>query len=99
MEWTRSNARTTWTTKNCRQPGAPAIATLRGVVRKQVETGGNEIDKLKLSDRSHSHQRRATSCANDRAFGNGCVDNSFFTKLVEQPVSNFERAAISANIL
>src|SRR6185369_3890258 len=55
VEWTRANARTAWTTKDCRQSRAPAITTLRSVVGQQIEAGGNEIDKLKLSDRSHSH--------------------------------------------
>src|ERR1041385_5592952 len=99
MEWARSYARTTWTTKDCRQSGAPAISTLGSVVRKQIEPGGNEIDKLKLSDRPHAHQRRATRCTDDRAFRDWRVDHTFFAKLIEQPVSNFERATINPDVL
>src|SRR5215213_7823710 len=99
MEWTRSHTRAAWTTKHRRQSSAPAITTLRSVVRKQVESSGNKIYKLKLGNGTHTHQRRATRRTNDRAFGDRRVDHSFFTKLIKQSISNFERAAICADVL
>src|SRR5215208_201562 len=98
MEWTRAHARTTWTTKNRRYGGAPAVTTLRSVISKQIEAGGNKVDELKLCNRAHSHQRGATCCSNNRAFGNWSVDHTFFAKLVDQAVSDFERAAVCADV-
>src|SRR6185436_12515715 len=99
MEWTRADTRSAWTTKHSRQSRTPAITTLRRVVRQQIEAGGNEIDKLKLSHRPHAHQRRATRCSHDRALRDRRVDHSFFAKLVEQSICNLERAAIRADVL
>src|SRR6185369_15105850 len=51
MKRPRTYSRSAWTTKHRRNAGAPAISTLRRVVCQQIEARGNEIDKLKLSDR------------------------------------------------
>src|ERR1044072_4738378 len=99
MKWTRAHARSAWTTKDGRQSGAPAITTLRRVVRQQIKAGGNEIDKLKLCNRPHSHQRRATRCPNDRTFRDRRIDNSFLAKLVDQAIWNLERPALRADVL
>src|SRR6185369_12890548 len=98
MKWTRANTRTAWTTKHSRQSRAPAITTLCRVVRQQIEAGGNEIDKLKLSHRAHAHQRRATCRSDNRAFGDRRVNNSFFAELVKQTIGDLERAAIRADV-
>src|SRR6185369_10205605 len=98
MKRPRTYSRSAWTTKHRRNAGAPAISTLRRVVCQQIEARGNEIDKLKLSDRSHAHQRCATRCADDRAFRDRRVDHAFLAKLIDQSVSDFERAAIRADV-
>src|SRR6185436_18501899 len=99
MEWTGTHTRAAWSTKYSRQSSAPAVTTLRRVVRQQIEARGNEIDKLKLCDRPHAHQRCATRCPDDRAFRDRRVNHSFFAKLVEQSIGNLERAAIHADVL
>ena len=98
VERTRAHARAAWTTKHCGQSRAPAITTLRGIVRQQIEAGRNEIDKLKLRDRSHAHQRRATRRSDNRAFRDRRIDHAFFAKLIEQSVGDFERATVRADV-
>src|ERR1051325_1803367 len=93
------HARATWTTKYCRYSGAPAITTLRGIVREQIETGGNKIDELKLCYGPHAHQRRATRGTHDGAFRDRRVDDARFTKFVEQSIRDFERTAVRADVL
>src|ERR1700741_2332430 len=99
MKWSGPYTRTTWTTKDRRQSSAPAITTLGRVVRQQIEAGGNEIDKLKLSNRTHALHPRPKSCPDDRAFRDRRIDDALFAKLVEQAIGNLERAAIRADVL
>src|SRR5436190_4237457 len=98
MKWARAQARATGTTKDCRDAGAPAIAALGGVVGEQIESGGDEINELKLRHGPHTHQRRAAGRAHNCAFRNRCVDNTSAAKLVEQAVCYFEGSAIGADV-
>ena len=42
--------------------------------------------------------QRATGSANNRSFRNRRVDYAFFAKLIDQAISDFERAAIKTNV-
>ena len=98
MKRTRAHARTAGPAENGRNIRAPTITTLGRVVGEQIEAGGDEIDKLKLSHRFHPHQARATRRPDDRGLGNRRIDHSPGAKLIDEPISHLKSAAIRADV-
>src|ERR1044071_5022666 len=98
MKRARAYAGATRTTKHGRNICAPTITTLRGVVSKQIKAGGDEIDKLKFSDGLHAHQARSASRAYNRRVRNRRIYYPAWSKFIDKPVGDFERAAISSDI-
>src|SRR5690242_19118224 len=98
MKWARSYPCPTRPAKHRRNISAPAIATLRRVVRQQIETARDEIDELKLSDRFHAHQARAACGTDDRGFRDRGINHARFAEVIDQTVSDFEGAAVRANV-
>src|SRR5947208_7739616 len=98
MKRTRAHAGTAWATKHRGNVSAPTITALGRVVRQQIKTARNKIDELKFGDRPHAHQSRAASRADNCRFGNRRIDHPLFAELIDQTVSDFERAAIRADV-
>ena len=84
--------------RNGRNICAPAITAFRGIIRKQIKTATDEVDKLKLGHRPHAHERRATSCAHDGRFGNRSINHALWAKLIDDSIRNLERAAVYAHV-
>src|SRR5260370_24633714 len=98
MKRTRANARTAGSAKYGRNVGAPTIATLGRIIRQQIESATDEVNELKLSHRAQAHQRGSTRRAHDRRFGDRSVDHALRAELIDDAVSDFEGAAISAYV-
>src|SRR5262249_7221554 len=58
----------------------------------------DEVHELKLSHWAHAGERRAKRRANNGGFGDRRIDHALRTKVVDETVSHFERAAVNANV-
>src|SRR5687767_4670277 len=98
MKWTGTHAGIAWTTKNRRDIRAPAVTALGSIVCKQIETGGDEVDKLKLGNSLHSHQTGPASRTHNCRFRNRRVNYAAFAKFINQAVGHLEGAAVIAHV-
>src|SRR5215470_13143122 len=98
MERTCSHTGPAWPTKHGGNVRSPTIAALRRIVCQKIKAAGNEIDELKFCHRPHAHQACAARCADDRSFRNRGIDYTLFSKMIDEPFSDFESAAINADV-
>src|SRR6266542_1896069 len=93
-----TQARATRSTENRGDISTPAIARLRCVVRQQIKTRGNKVDKLELRNGPHSHQGSTAGGADNCAFRNRRVNHASLAKLINQPVGYFKCAPVRAHV-
>jgi hypothetical protein len=64
-----------------------------------VPRAGDEIGELHLGDGAHAHDRRAGAPADDRRFGERCIDHAPRAELLLEALGDLEGAAVDADVL
>src|SRR5882724_1228640 len=98
MKGPRSHSGTTWTAKDCGNTATPAITALGRIVSQQVKARRDEIDKLELSHRSHSHQCRPARCADNSPFGDRGINHARLAEFVDESIRDLKRTAVSTYV-
>src|SRR5205823_10937257 len=75
-----------------------AVMRLGHHVDDLVEGAANEVYELEFGHRPHARKRCAKSRAYDGRFGNRSINHALRAKVVDESISDFERAAIDANV-
>jgi hypothetical protein len=70
----------------------------RDHVADLVEGAADEVHELKFGDGAHSGERCAESRTYDGGFGDGCVDDALRAEAVDEPVGDFKRPAVDADV-
>src|SRR4051812_10833303 len=63
-----------------------------------VEGATDEVHELELGDRAHARERGAEAGIDDRHLRDWRIDHAFGSEAVDQALSNFERAAVHADV-
>src|SRR6266436_1872350 len=71
---------------------------LRDHVADLVEGAADEVHELEFADGAHAGERRSEGRAYDGGLGDGRVDDALGTEAVDEPVSDFEGAAVNADV-
>src|SRR5262245_52489062 len=98
MEGSAMNTATARSTDDDRNACAPAVSTLCCEIRNLIESAGNEIRELHFRDRPHPHQCGANGRSHNSRFRNRRIDDAPLAKSLEHACSDFERAAVNADI-
>src|SRR4051812_49328653 len=98
MEWTAMDSSSAWSPQNDWRRSVPAIVRLRQKIGDLVERAGNEIDELKLRDRTQTGESRAESSIHNGSLGDRSVDHALGAEAVNQSFRDLEGSAINTDV-
>ena len=88
-----------WAAQNQRRRRSPQIVRFRDHVADLVHGAGDEVHKLKLSNRAHACERCAKCRTDDGRLGDRRVDHAFRAEVINEAVGDFESPAIDSDVL
>ena len=68
------------------------------MLRDLVEGAADEVHELELGDGAHAGERRSEGRAHDGGLGDGRVDDALGAEAVDETISDFESAAVDADV-
>src|SRR4051794_1842329 len=98
VERTAVHAAAAGATQDERRGRLPTVVRLGHHVHDLIEGAADEVHELELGYRAHAGERGAIGRAHNGGFGDGRIDYALRAEVVDEPVRDFERAAVDANV-
>src|SRR3984957_19384924 len=86
------------TTNNDRHRSVPEVMRFRHEVRNLIEAAGDEINELHFAHRTQAEKTHTASRADNRRFGDGCLNNSLAAKFRQHAVGYLKCSAVHPDI-
>src|SRR5450830_324509 len=99
VEWSAVNSRTGRKSHHHRHRNIPSIMRRRRVVDELVKSARYEICELNFGHWFHSHKRGSRRRTENRRFREHGVYHSITSKVIQESLRRFERAAIFTDVL
>src|ERR1700723_1133399 len=98
VKWAAVHASSGRTANHHGHRSAPEVMGFGDEVGDLIKAAGDEINELHFGDGAQAEEAHAAGRADDGGFGDRSFDDPFAADFPDQPVGDFERAAVHADI-